>query len=418
MKSIYKTLIKILILLTVIVVLVMIGVMLYTMHQNALGKRKEYQENIRFYEEIAKTEHAWIAHNQVANGAILFYREEEGTTNVVPYFSSIAAMSLLGQTSKQNDVEVVRAYLDWYFLHLNSKEQDVLNGAGTIFNYSIVMDKDTLVDEKSLNAYDSVDSYAATFLLLLNAYYDKTNDTDYIITNMDRIILVIDALKKTFDSVDLSKTKQEQGIKYLMDNVEVNQSLKDTITLLQRLSKIKEYQESSYYDIGNEYMNVLSDLLTKNTTAIEELLWNQEDSHYEIGLDESNSIIVFSGWNNFYADAIAQIFPIAFGVIEPDSERAKQLYDRFCNEYKWEEFEHFNKEDVSFYWCVLAYVGAMMGDEVRVGQFLSYYQRNIALNHDYPLYVAESGWCIMACDRMIEMYQGKMKEIGFFEFNY
>ncbi|HEX3022788.1 MAG TPA: hypothetical protein VHP81_10395, partial [Lachnospiraceae bacterium] len=315
MKSTYKTFVKIFIFLAVLVTLVLIGVKLFNMHQNALRKSQEYQDNIRFYEEIAKTEHAWIAHNQVANGAILFFREEVGTTSVVPYFSSIAAISLLGRTSQQNDVEVVRAYLDWYFLHLNSKEQDAENGAGTIFNYSIVMDKDTLVDEKSLNAYDSVDSYAATFLLLLNAYYDKTNDTEYIVTNMDRIILVIDALRKTFDSDNLSKTRQDQGIKYLMDNVEVNQSIKDTISLLERLSKIKEYQESSYYDIGNEYMNMLSDLLTKNTIAIEELLWNQEDSHYEIGLDESNSIIVFSGWNNFYADAIAQIFPIAFGVI-------------------------------------------------------------------------------------------------------
>jgi hypothetical protein len=280
------------------------------------------------------------------------------------------------------------------------------------------MENNNIVSEKSTNKYDSVDSYAASFLMLLNSYYEKTEDTHYIIDNMDKVFIIIDTLENTIDSNGLSKTDEEAGIKYLMDNTEVNKALKDTINLLEVLSQKKEYQDSAYYKKGNSLINELTKLESKNTLAIEGNLWNQDENRYEIGLDKNNKKFNFIGWNNFYSDAVAQLFPIAFGVIEPESERARALYETFCNEYQWETFEHYINKDSSFYWSVLAYVGAVMGDETRVDKFISYYSDNIAIDHKYPLYIADSGWYIMACDKMIEMNEKKIQEIGYFGISY
>ena len=405
---------KIIIPMLIIIIITALSALMFSLHKNAEEKKQEYRNKIEYYKAIVEVEKKWISENQVANGALLYYKEKTGTTSVVPYFSNTAAKSLLGQTFDADHKDVILKYLNWYFSHLNNKEQDKINGAGTIYNYKIMMKNNSIVSEESTNKYDSVDSYAASFLMLLNSYYEKTEDTHYIIDNMDKIFIIIDALENTIDSNGLSKTDEEARIKYLMDNTEVNMALKDTINLLEVLSQKKEYQDSAYYNKGNDLINELTKLKSKNTSAIEENLWNQDENRYEIGLDKNNKKFDFIGWNNFYSDAVAQLFPIAFGVIEPESERARALYETFCNEYQWENFEHYINKDSSFYWSVLAYVGAVMGDETRVNKFISYYSDNIAIDHKYPLYIADSGWYIMACDKMIEMNEKKIQEVGYF----
>jgi hypothetical protein len=53
-------------------------------------------------------------------------------------------------------------------------------------------------------------------------------------------------------------------------------------------------------------------------------------------------------------DATAQMFPIAFGIIDPDTKRAELLYESFCSEYAWEDLEPLKDGRTSHYWCVLA----------------------------------------------------------------
>jgi len=42
-------------------------------------------------------------------------------------------------------------------------------------------------------------------------------------------------------------------------------------------------------------------------------------------------------WDNFYPDALAQIYPIAFGVIAPDTPLARHLWREFS--YRYNEWD-------------------------------------------------------------------------------
>lgn len=372
------------------------------------AKEKEYFEKISFYESIAQSERQWIHSNQVSNGAILFYREGKGTSGMIPYFSNIAARSLLLRTCTQRDNAVVRSYLDWYLSHINQEEDDPVNGDGTIYDYYVVLENDKIVSEESKGTYDSVDSYAATFLSLLRAYYQQTEDSEYFAISWDKIVRVTHAMLNTIDEDGLSMTNNEKRIKYLMDNAEVNQGLKDAVFLLDSLAQKKQFSKDMDYKQISNLKEKLVNALERNTKAIEETLWNETEQRYELGLDKKNRKLEFQGWDSFYADAVAQLFPIAFELIEPDSERAQDLYERFCKEYKWEKMEHFNKGETDFYWCIIGYVAALMDDDTRVDQFLTYYRSNIMEKHKYPLYNAEAGWLLFTCDKMIERYQEKI----------
>lgn len=400
----------------IMITIIYVGsVVMPKLNEGLRQRKQELQRKIAYYENMANRERQWVYKNQVENGALLFYKEETGITSVIPYFSNIAAESLMGRTFVAKDREVVLRYLQWYFSHLNTEETDPVNGSGTIFNYQITMEDNRMIAEKSTGKYDSVDSYAASFLIGLKKYYQQTGDSAYLQEHMESIFEVIEALGKTFDTNGLSKTDQKLQIKYLMDNVEVNKALKESLDLLKDLLGNKNFRASSYYKRGQKYVKTIEGNLKKNKKAIEEILWNSEAGRYEVGLDAQDSVIHFQGWSLFYPDAIAQIYPIVFGVIEPDSARAVKLYETFCNVYQWESLQHYETGNIDFYWCVLSYMGAVMGDESRVSNFFSYYDRNFEKMHKYPFYIAESGWCIMACDEMCDYYEEKIRNIRFIE---
>ena len=75
------------------------------------------QEEREFLETFVETERAYIAGNQIENGAIPMTKTADGIVTVNPYFADIAAMALLENAEKYSDA--VKKYLDWHFLHLN-----------------------------------------------------------------------------------------------------------------------------------------------------------------------------------------------------------------------------------------------------------------------------------------------------------
>lgn len=55
----------------------------------------------------------------------------------------------------------------------------------------------------------------------------------------------------------------------------------------------------------------------------------------------------------------------------------------------------------SFYWGSLVHVAAIMGDDVRVKNYMTMY-RKVMKNHAYPLYNADAGKACMAAAIMVE----------------
>ena len=192
------------------------------LYYHQMGPRKQALfERAAYYRELAAGEAAWLSSIQLENGAIPFRGETHGEASITPYFSDIAAWGLL----EGGEYRAVRDYIQWHMAHLNDVVSDYSGIAGTIYDYTIEVDDGKVVSEKSERHYDSVDSYAATFLILISEYCQRTGDEALFRQYQDQVLLVLGAMERTIDRDGLSFTKPDYLVKYMMDNAEVYAAL-------------------------------------------------------------------------------------------------------------------------------------------------------------------------------------------------
>jgi hypothetical protein len=390
------------VLIIVLLVTTLLSSALFVYYDYAKEEVRIYQNEILFYQTIASHEQAWIKDIQLENGALPFRKLSNGTATIIPYFSAISGMALLQDIDTDYSNQVIH-YIEWMLENLNDSSTDYFNIDGTMSNFKV-----NYLDDNSYQLipykYDSVDSYTALMISLIMRTYERTNDIDFLLKHESKIIRILNALLSTRLDNGLSSVSVGNRTQYIMDNVEVNYGLKDGIKLVNRLLEVSnETIELNLLKVN------LDGWLDDNTNAIEELLWNNDKGTYNVALNESNLIVEFKSWDNFYPDAVAQLFPIIFEVIEPGSNRAKTLYNEFNINYQWEDFIY--RETGDFYWTVIVYVAALMEDESRVKAYLSYYQENFMDTHPYPLYNAEAAWIVNASKKMMEYYQAKIDRI-------
>lgn len=128
---------------------------------------------------------------------------------IVPYFSNLAALALLsGDSTDPADVHRVRRWIDWYTAHMEAD--------GTIYDFV-----GTVADHPRTNDRDSTDSYAATFLQVIDAYANRAAPAERA-AFIDPARKALAAIELTIDPVDgLTWAKPDYKAKYLMDNLEV-----------------------------------------------------------------------------------------------------------------------------------------------------------------------------------------------------
>lgn len=382
---------------TIIFVLLLLLSSFFLYRKNAQEKIPVYQLEINYYQSIIHHEQAWLDSTQLDNGAYPFRPLVNNRADVNPYFSSMAAYSLLlGNTFYSDNVY---EYMAWLFTQLNTSSEDPYQIDGTLSNIRMTQENGQINEEKF--DYDSVDSYTALFIILLNYAYDTDPRYEFYQANEGSIIRLFKALLSTRAENGLSYVSVGNKTQYTMDNVEVNYAIKKGINLLNNLLELSNNQELKEIQIE------LEEWLIDNTQAIETILWNPAQQKYRIAIDKNGNEVEFKSWDNFYPDAMAQLFPIVFNVIEPDSERAKEHYIQFVSNYSWEDF----KFREGFYWTVVSTIGAMMDDTDRVKTYLDYYQEHIMSNHDYPIYNAEVAWIIQTCQIMINKYEDKIDQV-------
>ncbi|MFD0714255.1 S-layer homology domain-containing protein [Paenibacillus sp. GCM10027626] len=334
------------------------------------------------YQKIIDAEAAWMASLPLDNGAIPTYSKPiasySGKYKVIPYFSHIA---LLGLLEKPEYSYVVKDYMDWYFAHLNEgKGPDAPDGS--VYDYVVETDRAT---ETATNDFDSTDSYASTFLNVLRKYAEVTGDTAYVADHKKEILLIASAMMSTQEADGLTWAKPTHKVKYLMDNTEVYKGLKDMEWIAEHI--FADAAEASRFKALKEQVH----------TAIQSGLWLENKKMYSPGKTDTGSLLN-PDWQTFYADATAQIFPIWTGIIAPDSERALQLYNTFNEHHPgWPTLD---KSD-AFPWAMIAYTAALMGDKVRVDQFLqSIEAAYVDQDHPWPWYVMESGLTMLTAAEM------------------
>ena len=336
------------------------------------------------YQNIVDTENQWLADMQLSNGALPMTPIKDGTVKVTPYFADFTALALLNQPEKY--AANVKAYMDWHFSHLNTAAQDHNGLDGTIYDYHITVEdgvvvKETILTDNGKNTYDSTDSYAATFLMVLQKYVEKTGDQAYILAHKAEIGRIAEVMFGTMVG-DLTLAKPDYRVKYLMDNCEVYEGM---------LAGAKLYKDVLVPADQTQtlMLNRLEQGAAMVADGIEKKMWS--GSYYHPTLDADDSVAWEFTWSNFYPSATAQTFPIMHGLIATDSQRAQDLYAGFCNAYAWENMEIPDQ----YYWGSNVYLAAMMGDVERVSTYMALYER-VMNRHLFPLYNADAAKVSMA----------------------
>lgn len=354
---------------------------------------KATAEQLELFEYIFETETKWLASLQLENGALPMTYSKNGDLRMNPYFADFAALALLDNAEKYADN--VKAYMDWHFAHLNTAEEDFNGLDGTIYDYVITMKdgkvvKETISEPDNADSYDTTDSYAATFLTVVYKYFLKTGDGDYLVANakdLERITSVI------FSNLQngLTYAKPNHRVKYLMDNCEVYEGV---IAAAGIFEEIVRSGKTEYADLQKDCAELAPEIKENINTE----LWNFVGNHYRAGITAYVNIPtkIFS-WDLYYPQATSQLFPVICGVIEPDTERAEHLYNKFCESFEWESFDY--PDD--FYWGSNVLAAAKMNDIDRVTTYMTNYAE-LMDDHAWPLYNADAARTSMAAYVMLE----------------
>lgn len=227
---------------------------------------------------------------------------------IQPYITNILAIDMLRNNIGLKDV---REYIRWYISHLNYPDKYKLTG--TIYDYDIQPNG----KEFSRDTYDSVDGYAGTFLVLLYQYYLKTGDKSVIEPNKQKIFDIAYLLLYLQDSDGLVKAMPNDDSKYLMNNTEAFAGLK----AFNKLAELRGWNQDASYIEAQE--NIKTAILTK--------LYNEQTATFYWAVD--NEKVYESSWNNFYPDALAQLFPLLYGIVDKNSDLARYIWTEFSKRY-------------------------------------------------------------------------------------
>ncbi len=372
---------------------IVFGLILYSNWKTkTLSEIALLEEDIRYYNSVGLGEQGYIATTILPNGAIAYGQIIEGENPVIPYFSDSAAMGLLSDFG-HDYTPLVKDYINWRF----SAQEEAGEDKGIIYDYTVVLDEElNFVEETTDYKYDSIDSYAATFLILLEEYTKTTGDYNIIKDNKQKVEDVLNIMLSQLEENGLTRVSNENRIQYTFDNGEVSKALKSAMFI--------------YTDVipNEQRVMELTNILDEHTNAFDSLLY--KDEMYVVGLHEDGEIAIFGeNLEEFYPTAVAQLAPTLFGVVSPDDEKGLKAYQAFSMEHNWQSFEHV--ESTSSYWALTSTTAAIIGDEEKVLEYLENYRSEVAVNHEYPVYSGEAGWISLTCDTMIEKKEAEIKEL-------
>ena len=339
-----------------------------------------------FYQSIVDSENAWIARTQLSNGALAMTPTNYGKVKVNPYFADIAALSLLNQPELYGDV--VKEYMKWHFDHLNTAAEDPSGLDGTIFDYTYTVKNGVVTLEEWTTptpTYDSIDSYAATFLMVVEKYARQTGDAAYVLSHAEDIQRVLNSLFATMDN-GLTYGQPKSKVKMLMDNCEVYAGLRAAASLYRDV--LRDEEKGIRMDTAADELVV----------AMEKDLWIGK--YYAPAIYLDGSLYTPFSWEKYYPSAASQTFPILHGVLDADSDRAKMLYNEYCAHYDWEHHRHPDR----YMWSSNAYTAAVMGDYERAHTFLSLYHERVSASRGDPLYNADAAWACMTAYSMTQLH--------------
>ncbi len=198
---------------------------------------------------------------------------------------------------------------------------------GSIYDYTV----DNKGNEVSLETYDSVDSYAGTFIMLIEKYYSLTWSRTFIQNNRQKLEDIAYLIPFLRSNDGLTVAIPNTTPKFLMDNCEALSG----ISAFADLAADMGWETQSYYQTQKDIIR----------DAIMTHFRDRANANFYWFID--GDIHKVSQWEIFYPDAYAQLFPILFGVII-DPRLRNDLWDTF-NTYHKSNYNNFDVEQKIIY---------------------------------------------------------------------
>ena len=321
------------------------------------------------------------------------------SAKIVPYFSDTAVLGAIRADSAMGTERAkpcVLKYINWYISHMNTKESDICGVAGTVYDYHIFQSNDgrtveltdrdmyasQYTESKNPHDYDSTDSYAAMFLQILYEYA-KTYDSGFLNDKADTVQTLVDVMMSVYiDKLDLTVAKPNYRACYLMDNCEVYCGFVSAASIWSEL--LGESEKAA--ECASRAEKVKNAILTR--------MWDKSAQCFRAAVSDNGGSMFDNDLTNFYPQASCQLFPVIFGVIDKDDEKAVITYERFKTDFgrRWLTF------DAGDYpWCILERAAVRMEDYEFAGKFMDACNRRfIKRLHTAPFYNSESGSIMIA----------------------
>ena len=281
--------------------------------------------------------------NGVGDGAIpisddaLAYDFATQRFSVRPYFSLTVANAFLLDPDYYDNA---KRYIEWHIRHLN-EDPDIYLVTGSIYDYyySLLGSEQRALSlaesNDTVDVYDSTDSYAALFFELLLNYTTTTGDYSFI--TKPTLDLVLQCLEESFSGATfdgdalLTVAKPNYLIEFLMDNCEVYRGFVSLEELYDMIGCGAEAAQAADY-------------ARRIKEGIETHLYNSGNGNYDYAYLNLSYIEDY-----FYPDAIAQMFPIIFDIVDPDDIVAIKLYDDFCANFPyWTDMANVPRPDAPY----------------------------------------------------------------------
>lgn len=351
-----------------------------------------------YYLNFEESEADWIASLQLDNGSFSCYDlTGQSSARVNPYFGCYCTLALMAADHSKEREESVRSFLDWYIAHMNTAAEDQGGVDGTIYDYTASLDgKGHVISESTNRTYDSMDSYAALFLIAADCYYDTYGDGDYLASSkdaLDRAISVIDHRMRSGENFSSASTSYT--FELLMNNCEVYRGLVDAQSLYGKL-----FPEDS------EQASLLARDLGVFEQRFEDTWWDDSTGSYKTILEHDDSDYTSEklGWSYLYRYAVPQLFPVICGMEEcTSSDHMQSVYKQFCDHYPdWTSLNYGVRLLDTSIWSAVCCAASLLGDYASVHSYLESYQQHVT--HAYPFYSGDSVWMVLAAENARQHY--------------
>lgn len=324
---------------------------------------------------------------------------------VVPYYSHAAVLGLMECDEVRNTFfgkEISLNYINWYISHMN--EKDVNGVKGTVYDYYIFQSEGKTV-EVPTEDYDSTDSYAALFIEVLDTY-SRVYDREFLKGKADTIGTLVDVMLSTYvNELNLTTAKTTYPMCYLMDNCEVYRGFICAESIYREYLNDKEKAEACGNYAG------------KVKQAILKAFWMEDKGIFTAGAFENGKNAYATGDTTaFYPHGACQLYPVIFGVVQPNDKKAVEAYNYFKENYclkgvNGRDWSLFDINGESFPWCSLLRCVVKMGDFKLAQRFVKVMcSRFVNKFHPSPFYCYESGCLLSAISDIYLLTDTSAKE--------